>query len=368
MEITRMEDINEILNMYHRSILGGHVGAERMKNTIRRFYKWPSMIKDIENYVRSCSICEKNKIGKHTRSPLQITSTGDRIFDHVFIDFVGRISPPSEDGSEYIFTATCDLTKYVIAIPTKDCTALTTAKAFVENIILKFNIPTKLTTDNGTNFTAELFTEVTKLLKIKKILTTRYHPQSNVVERYHRSLNTYLRSFTQKYPDTWHKMLNFATFSYNNTVHSTTGFTPHELTFGFTIQLPTNITGSKPIIYNYENYKNELRSNLHDSYKLAKERILKRKIENKAQHDKKLNSLEIEPNDLVLQKIEVGKGKYHAQYEGPYRVEEVINEVSVRIRKGNKSMIVHKDKLIKAAADYSNENIPEIIPIYEDPN
>lgn len=202
-EVTLMEDIEEIMNTYHKSLLGGHVGFERMKNNIQRFFFWPTMNADIKKYIQECAICEKTKIHRHTKSPMQITSTGDTFFDHVFIDFIGPINPISAEGHQYIFTAICDLTKYVVAIPTYDCTALTTARTLVENIILKFNIPRKLTSDNGSNFTSELFKEVSKILKIKKINTTAYHPQANMVERYHRTLNAYLRAFTQKNPNTW---------------------------------------------------------------------------------------------------------------------------------------------------------------------
>lgn len=42
-EVSSLEDIKEILNAYHKTLLGGHAGIGRMKNNIRRFYSWPSM-------------------------------------------------------------------------------------------------------------------------------------------------------------------------------------------------------------------------------------------------------------------------------------------------------------------------------------
>lgn len=364
-EVTLIEDIEEILSMYHRSLLGGHVGYERMKNNIQRFYRWPTMNADIKKYIRDCDICEKTKINKHTKWPMQITSTGDRLFDHVFIDFVGPITPASSEGHEYIFTAVCDLTKYLVAVPTHNCTALTTARAFVENVILKFNIPQKLTSDNGSNFTAELFKQTVKLLKIKKINTTAYHPQANMVERYHRTLNAYMRAFTQKNRDTWHSILNYAIFSYNNTVNSTTGFSPNELAFGHMIELPTKLTNNLPIIYNYDDYRNELRSTLYETQRLAKEHILNRKKANKKLYDEKTNELELEVNDLVLLKTETKHGKYGLPYVGPYRVEKCMNDTTVKIRRGNKSENVHKNRLIKATAHYDNPP-PEIVIVLDD--
>lgn len=367
-EITQISDINKILNTYHKSLLGGHVGFERMKNNIQRFYQWPTMNADIKKFIQDCKICEKTKTNRHTRSPMQITSTGEKLFDHVFIDFIGPINPPSTDGHVYIFTAICDLTKYIVAVPTYDCTAITAAKTLVENVVLKFNVPQKLTSDNGTAFTSELFKEMAKLLKIKNIYTNAYHPQANMVERYHRTLNAFMRAFTQKNPDTWHTILNFATFTYNNTVNTTTGFSPNELAFGHMIEIPTNITNNKPTIYNYEKYRDQLRANLYDAQKLAKEHILNRKIANKKIYDKNMNELELETNDLVLIRKETKKGKYDALYEGPFRVEKCINETTIKIRKGNKSINIHKDKLIKANANYDDDLPPEIVDTLEEDN
>lgn len=194
-EVTSVEQINEILKSYHESLLGGHVGISRMKNNIRRFYNWSTLTKDIRDFVKRCPICEKTKVIKHTKAPMMIRSTASEPFQKVFIDFVGEINPPSAKGHKYIFTAICDLSKFVIAVPTYDCTAETAARAFVKHIALKYNIPQEVISDNGTAFQSKLFHEITKLFKIKKIFTTPYRPQANSVERYHRSLNQYMRAY-----------------------------------------------------------------------------------------------------------------------------------------------------------------------------
>lgn len=186
------------------------------------------MTNDIKNYVKKCQICEKTKVVTNTKVPMEISSLGEMLFDHCYIDFVGPI-PQSENGNKYIFTAVCDVTKVLVAVPTKDCTALTAAECLLEHIICRYNIPSKLISDNASNFVSKVIKELTNLFSINKIFTTPYHPQSNIVERAHRTLNAYLRAYTDKNKDTWDSLLKYATFAYNNAVHSTTGFTPHEL-------------------------------------------------------------------------------------------------------------------------------------------
>lgn len=116
LEIYDLNGINEILRSYHTSILGGHRGFERMKNSIRKFYTWTTMSSDIKKYVENCAVCEKTKVHRHTHTPLQITSVASAPFEKIYIDFVGEINPNSDEGHKQIFTVSCDLTKYVTCL------------------------------------------------------------------------------------------------------------------------------------------------------------------------------------------------------------------------------------------------------------
>lgn len=361
-EITKVEDIRKILETYHKSLLGGHTGLERMKNTIRRYYNWHNMTKDIKEYIRNCDICEKSKITTHTKMPLQISSTATRPFEKIFMDIVGPVNPVSSEGYKYIFTANCDLSKFAIAVPIEDCTALETARALVHGLLLRFGIPKIIISDNGTNFIADTMKEVTKLLKIKKLLTTPYHPQSNQVERFHRSLSSYLKAYVQNEDADWARYLDFAIFTYNNTYNSTTGFAPNELVFGNAFEIPCEITARKIPIYNYDNYANELRHKLKTMHDLARENIVKRKEENKYYYDgrAKTSTLELKPNDLVLLLKPKKDFKFEQPYEGPYRVEKILSQVTVLIRKGKKSIKIHMDRIKLAKADYGIKTPPPI--------
>lgn len=360
-EITNVNEINEILKAHHSTLLGGHRGYERMKNTVRQWYTWPSMSSDIKKFVENCAICEKSKIHKHTHTPLQITSVASAPFEKIYIDFVGECNPNSSEGHKYIMTMTCDLTKYLIAIPVKDCTALTAARTIVENVCLVFNIPEIMVSDNGPAFIAETFKQMANTLEIKHIQTTPYHPQSNGgVERYHRTMGEYLRSFVSGEPTNWHSLLPFFTFSYNSTVHTSTGFSPHSLVFGYDIEIPTSVGRSRPN-YNYGSYKQELQYQLKNAQKRAKEMIEKRKMENKKKYDTENHKiLELKRNDLVLLLKDTKKGKFDQKYSGPFRVEEIISPAVTKIRIHKKSAIVHNDKLRKCKADYGDKKPPEI--------
>jgi IS30 family transposase len=96
-------------------------------------------------------------------------------------------------GHKYILTFADELSKYTIAVLISQQDPETIAGVFVEEIVFKFGIPQVILTDQGSNFLSELFTNVCKLLKIKKLKFTAYHPGTNrALERTNRLLIEYL--------------------------------------------------------------------------------------------------------------------------------------------------------------------------------
>ncbi|UYV65543.1 hypothetical protein LAZ67_3004647 [Cordylochernes scorpioides] len=113
-------------------------------------------------------------------------------FSHVHIDLVGPL-PPSENY-RYIFTCVDRFNRWPEAIPIPDITAKTVANAFLSVWISRFDVPAKVTTDQGMQFESALFGELTRLLGINRIRTSPYHPAANgLVERFHRQLKDSLR-------------------------------------------------------------------------------------------------------------------------------------------------------------------------------
>lgn len=176
------------------------------------------------------------------------TTTSIRPFDKIFLDIVGPMSVTYEN-CRYILTIQDDLTKYSLAIPVENQEASTIAKAFVEHFICRFGAPIALLTDQGSNFIGDVFKQVCKALKISKIQTTAYHPQSNdALERSHRTLAEYLRNFIEGDSQNWDCWLPFAMFTYNTTPHSSTKFMPFELAHGFKPNIPTSIRNKSPTV------------------------------------------------------------------------------------------------------------------------
>ena len=81
------------------------------------------------------------------------------------------------------------LTKWLECFPIPDQNAETVATFVVEGFISRFGCPLQIHTDQGCNFTGNLFTQVCQLLQIVKTRTTPYHPTLNAqVERFNKTL------------------------------------------------------------------------------------------------------------------------------------------------------------------------------------
>ena len=307
------------------------------------------MKKDIKIYISKCESCQKNKYSHATKMPLEVTSTASKPFEKCFLDIVGPLVL-TENGNKYMLTFQDDLTKFseAIAIPNQE--AITVAKAFVTNIICKHGIPETLLTDQGTNFLSNIFKNVCKLLKIKKIQTTAYHPQSNgALERSHRTLSEYLRHFINSQQVDWDEWLPFAIFTYNTTPHTSTNFTPFELLYGEEATLPTSITTKPKICYNYDDYVQNIKAKMQTTRNIARDEILKHKNLSKLYYDKKGNIKHFKVGDKVLLHNDSGtlgtNKKFNSKWLGPYEIVSIDSDVNCTILIKKKRMKVHFNRL-----------------------
>ena len=170
---------------------------------------------------------------------LQLTTAAEWPFEKCYLDVVGPL-PVTSSGNKYVLTFQDDLSKYVVAVPIVRQDAETVARAFVERIVLQYGTPQVIQTDQGANFVSEVFKNTCCLLKIKKIQSTAFHPESQGgIERSHRVLAEYLRHYVNEDQTNWDAWMPFATYVYNTTHHSATGYTPFELMFGRLSTLPS---------------------------------------------------------------------------------------------------------------------------------
>ena len=337
----------QILNEYHDLPLGGHAGTWRTYKRIKMLYYWPNMLTDINRHIRRCQLCKRNKTHRRTRMPLQITSTSDHPFQRVAFDIVGPL-PTTENGNNYLLTFQDDLSKFSGAIPIQNQESTTVAKALCEQYITKYGIPEKILTDQGSNFMSKTFNDLCKLLKLKHLTTTAYHPQTNgALEKSHNTLKEYLRSFTDIDRNNWDEMCHYAIFVYNTTPHCSTNYTPHELVYGRPALIPTAIRKEPEPVYNFDDYVTELKARLRLAHAIARGNLLKKKEATKQQYDKRINSVDLKLGDLVWVKNEARRNKQDPIWLGPYKIIRKDSPTNVTIQMNRRAVKIHINRLIK---------------------
>jgi len=254
------------------------------------------------------------------------------------------VGPTTETskGNRYILTFQDDLTKFVVAEPIK-------AREFVRSVILRFGAPEVVLSDQGSNFLSELFRNTCKLLRIKKINTTAFHPESNGgLERGHRVLVEYLRHYVAEDQKDWDDWVPYATFVYNTTTHRATGYTPFELLFGHRARVPTSLHERPTPRYNYDDYVSELKSRMQTAHAVARDRLVEGKVRSKRDYDKGTVQLTLKVGDRVLlfdENVRRGRSKkLGAKWIGPYVV-LAVEGVNATIKRGRDTVKVHINRL-----------------------
>lgn len=230
-----------ILFLAHDHLLSSHYGRTKTFQKVRQQYYWYGMYRDVRDYCDKCHDCNRMKSTTHPNkapiSPLPLVYTP---FARAHFDAIGPLAL-TEAGNKHILVFSCPLTKWVEAYAVPRITAQTTAHVFLTGILCRFGCMELTVSDDALNYCGTIMTELHKLLGIKHITTSSYHPESNgAVERANGSLIKAVKMYCAEKQSTWDLYLPYALFSYRNAVHSTTGLTPYFMMFGHQCKLPLN--------------------------------------------------------------------------------------------------------------------------------
>ncbi len=142
---------------------------------------------------------------------------------------------PSE-GYRYCLTMIDRFSRWAEAVPIKDVEASTVARAFYDNWICRFGAPEKVSTDQGSQFEAQLTQALLSLVGCKRIRTTAYHPKANgMIERWHRTLKAAIMCHNDP---NWTRTLSTVLLGLRTHSRVDTGASPAEYVYGTTLRVP----------------------------------------------------------------------------------------------------------------------------------
>ena len=345
----------EVMRLGHDSVLAGHLGAKKTTDKILTQFYWPSIHDDITRYCRSCDVCQrtcpKGKVGK---VPLGKMPLLDTPFKRVAVDIIGPIDPVTDKGNRYILTVVDYATRYPEAVPLKRITTEAVAEALV-GIYSRVGVPEQILSDMGKQFVSDLMKEVNRLLSIKQLTTTPYHPACNgLVERFNGTLKSMLRKMSTERPKDWDRYVDPLLFAYREAPQESLGFSPFELLYGRTVRGPMAIlrqlwTGEdtqSDIKSTYE-YVLDLKDRLEETCKLARKELEKSQSRYKFHFDKKTSDRTFKVGDKVLLLLPTEHDKLKMQWQGPYTVKERVGLMDYRLEVKKKLKLYHANLLKK---------------------
>ena len=160
--------------------MAGHLGIRKTTDRVLQNFFWPGIFSDIRRFCQSCDICQRTvSKGSVMKAPLQTVPIIKTPFEKVAIDLIGPISPPSARGHRWILTVVDYATRYPEAVALTSTDTETVAEALF-GIFSRVGTPSIMLSDNGPQFVSGLMDEVMRLLSIKSIHSSRYHPMEIV--------------------------------------------------------------------------------------------------------------------------------------------------------------------------------------------
>jgi len=367
----------DIISAHHDYASAGHLGILKTQELISRNFYWPGWTKDTRNFINSCKVCATMKATRHRPYgkliPLEIPECPWQVLE---IDFITNI-PVKPSNIEYSIMVTCDrLTKmtHLYAFPGLP-SANEAAVAFLKSVFYLHGLPQKIITDRGSQFTSDLWKEITNILSIKHdMATTGHHSTIGQVERLNQSIEQFIRCFIRAYPsENWLDWLYLVEFIYNNSKNSSTGQPPFLAFNGFLPNfspISASISSASGKIYHIPDFQANVQKIKH--ILAASQELYKQYADKYRSTPPKFNI-----GDLVWLRrpsnfIPKGALKLCPRKYGPFKIIEVLEFNNYRInlnnspfpRKFNIFNVCELEPFIKRNKELTNiSHYPQIISI-----
>ncbi|CAC5426307.1 unnamed protein product [Mytilus coruscus] len=140
-----------VMKLNHESLMAGHMATRHTVYRVLSEFYWPGNESDVKR---------------------------------VAVDIVGPLVPVTDKGNRYILTLVDYARKYLEGVAISSVETERVAEALID-IFCRVGFPREMLTDMGTQFTSNLMSKESRLISLRKLTTTPYHPMCNgLVERF----------------------------------------------------------------------------------------------------------------------------------------------------------------------------------------
>ncbi|KAJ9534829.1 hypothetical protein QJQ45_017277 [Haematococcus lacustris] len=347
----------QLLHEAHDAHTAAHLGRAKTLERLQRHFYWPQMHKTVQEYVRTCDKCQRNKATNQLPpgllQPLPIPSSN---WQQVSMDFIGPL-PATPRGHTMIFTIVDKLSKMIHLIPTTTtATAHDTARLFFDHIFKHHGLPEAIISDRDPKFTSDFWTSLFHLTGTRLLLSSAYHPQTDgQTERANRTVEDMLRPYVNDHKTDWDQHLAAVEFAYNSSEHVGTGFTPFYLNYGQHPTTPSALLLPPPTL---------VPSQVAEDFECS---ALQRSIDTQKLHaDQHRRHAEFEVGDLVLLscanlnlQTAVNSAKLQPRFVGPFKVLAKHSPVSYKLDLPSSMRILPTFHISRLRHYLSSSSFPE---------
>lgn len=202
----------QVLQLGHSIPWAGHLGHKKTLDRISGRFYCPGMSKKVQEYCQSCAVCQLSNDKYVPKFPLQSLLIIDIPFSCIAMDIVGPLER-TQVGNCFILVICDYATCYPEAFPLRNIKAGQIAYALLQ-LFSRVGIPSEILTDRGKNFMSDTLKQVYQLLGIRGIRATPYHPQTDGLERYNRTVKNMLKKLISANAKYWDKWLPYLLFAY----------------------------------------------------------------------------------------------------------------------------------------------------------
>jgi putative transposase len=105
-----------LLKYFHDTILAGHLGERKTFQKLALHFWWPKMQRDVFEYVKRCSLCQRAKPAQDTRVGVHSANPVSKPMERLFIDFIGPLTC-TKTGNVAILVVVDGFSKFVAFHP-----------------------------------------------------------------------------------------------------------------------------------------------------------------------------------------------------------------------------------------------------------
>lgn len=319
-----------ILIEAHNSPTAGHFGSRRTYAQVQSRFWWPHMREEIEDYIRQCPNCQKNKARTQGQlGPMQTLPSPGKPWESISMDFITGLTK-SQSGHDALMVVVDRFTKMVRLCPTTStATAKDTAKLFIDEVFKFHGMPKDIVSDRDVKFTSRFWKSVFEQLGTQLNFSTAFRPQTDgQTERMNRVIEEVLRSYIGAEHDTWDQHLSLVEFAMNNAVSTATGCTPFYLNKGYHPRIPLDgiLPNERVEVPDAHRFLDTLRSTIRK----AEANIKAASLSTSHQYDKNKRPVLLNKGQMVLLdtrnftiRDKSLTKKFLGKYAGPYKILEV---------------------------------------------